>query len=54
MELFKDLSAEEKVKVIFIHANHSNPILNKKSKQYQEVYNKGFSVASERQVITFW
>ena len=31
MELFKDLSAEEKVKVIFIHANHSNPILNKRA-----------------------
>lgn len=53
MELFKDLSSKDKAKVIFIHANHSNPILYKKSKQYQEVYDKGFSVASEGQVITF-
>ena len=53
MELFKDFSPGDKAKVIFIHANHSNPILNPKSAAYRKVYQKGFSVASEGQVIVF-
>ena len=53
MELFKELSLEDKAKVIFIHANHSNPILNHNSKEYKEVFENGFRVASEGQVITF-
>ena len=53
MELFKDLSARDKSKVIFIHANHSNPILDPNSKEYKEVFNQGFSVAKEGQIIKF-
>ncbi len=46
MALFKELSPTEKVKVIFIHFNHTNPALNPNSEAYQEILKKGFKVAS--------
>ena len=46
MELFKDLSAEDKAKIHFIHFNHTNPLLNKNSKEYQEVIRRGFNIAN--------
>ena len=45
MNLFKNLTPEEKEKVHFIHFNHTNPVINQSSKQYQEVINNGFHVA---------
>ncbi len=46
MELFKGLPASEKEKVIFIHFNHTNPmILN--SDERNEVENLGYKVAFE-------
>lgn len=45
MELFKDLSKEDKEKVIFIHFNHTNPLLKKDSEAYQMVIDNGFRVA---------
>ncbi|PQB06051.1 pyrroloquinoline quinone biosynthesis protein PqqB [Aureitalea marina] len=45
MELFKGLSAEDKSKVNFIHFNHTNPVLNLNSIQYQTVLGNGFSIA---------
>ena len=45
--LFSDLSLTEKQKIWFIHFNHTNPLLDKSSKQYKEVKSKGFSVALE-------
>lgn len=53
MDLFEDLSPEDKAKVYFIHANHSNPILDKTSPEYKEVIDRGFNVAEEGQVFTF-
>lgn len=53
MELFKDLSAEDKAKVYFIHANHSNPILDPQSDEFREVIETGFNIAREGQVLTF-
>lgn len=53
MALFEDLSISDKSKVHFIHTNHTNPILNKKSKEYDEVLNRGFNVAYQGQVIAF-
>jgi len=46
MELFKDLSKEDKAKIHFIHFNHTNPLLNKNSKEYKEVIKKGFNIAN--------
>ncbi len=46
MELFKDLSEEDKAKIHFIHFNHTNPLLNKNSKEYQEVIRRGFNIAN--------
>jgi pyrroloquinoline quinone biosynthesis protein B len=45
MEKFKDLSAIEKSKIYFIHFNHTNPLLNTDSKQYETVIEKGFNIA---------
>ncbi len=46
MELFKDLSKEDKAKIHFIHFNHTNPLLNKNSKEYKEVIKRGFKIAN--------
>ena len=46
MELFKDLSQEDKAKIHFIHFNHTNPLLNKNSKEYKEVIKRGFNIAN--------
>ncbi len=46
-ELFKDLSLTEKQKIFFIHFNHTNPLIDKSSKEYKEVRSKGFNVAVE-------
>mgnify|MGYP000297355021 CR=1 FL=1 len=46
MELFKDLSKKDKAKIHFIHFNHTNPLLNKNSKEYKEVIKRGFNIAN--------
>ena len=47
VSLFNDLSLSEKQKIWFIHFNHTNPLIDKSSKEYKEVRSKGFNVASE-------
>jgi len=47
IELFKDLSSTEKQKIWFIHFNHTNPLIDKSSKEYKDVKSKGFNVAIE-------
>lgn len=51
MALFKDLPAAEKKKIYFIHFNHTNPVINKKSKQYRQVVQNGFNVAAVNMVF---
>lgn len=51
MSLFKDLPAAEKKKIYFIHFNHTNPVINKNSKQYRQVIENGFNVALMNDVI---
>lgn len=53
MDLLGKLSPENKAKVYFIHANHSNPILDKTSAAYKEVIDRGFNVAEQGQVFPF-
>lgn len=51
MNRFKDLPATEKKKIWFIHFNHTNPVINKKSKQYVQVLQNGFNVAEINNII---
>ena len=45
MNSFDLLSSEEKSKIIFIHFNHTNPLLDPKSNETKEVLAKGFKIA---------
>ena len=45
MQLLKDLSPEDRNKVIFIHFNHTNPLLNPDSEAAKQVKANGFQVA---------
>ena len=47
MELFDSIKEDEKNKIFFIHLNHTNPLLNKKSDEYKFVISKGYNVAEE-------
>ena len=51
LELLKDLPAREKAKVIFIHFNHTNPLIKKTAKERREVLRKGFRVADEGMIL---
>jgi pyrroloquinoline quinone biosynthesis protein B len=51
MTLFDGLPADEKKKIHFIHLNHTNPLLNKGSKQFKEVLSRGYNVAEFHQII---
>ena len=53
MELFSELSKTDKAKVHFIHANHTNPILDMNSPEYEEVSQAGFNVARQGQIFGF-
>lgn len=44
-ETFERLSKEDKDKIIFIHFNHTNPVLNPESEEAQLVIQKGFRIA---------
>ena len=45
MELFEALPEKEKQKIIFIHFNHTNPLLNENSEEARLVKSKGFRIA---------
>ncbi len=47
MALFEELSDEEKSRVIFIHMNHTNPLLQDGSPAQVDVESRGFRVAKE-------
>jgi pyrroloquinoline quinone biosynthesis protein B len=44
MKLFDNLPAKEKEKIMFIHFNHTNPLLNKQSEEAKLVKSKGFKI----------
>jgi pyrroloquinoline quinone biosynthesis protein B len=50
--IFDKLSNVEKKKIFFIHFNHTNPLLDKISKEYKEVKSKGFNVAFDGMKIS--
>jgi pyrroloquinoline quinone biosynthesis protein B len=45
MKLFEPLELSERQKVWFIHFNHTNPLLDPKSDQSQQVHSAGFNIA---------
>lgn len=47
MQLFSNLSTEEKSRIIFIHLNNTNPLLINDSDAHKLVLKKGFRIASE-------
>ena len=47
MKLFEVLGNEERVRVIFIHMNHTNPLLVDGSPEQAEVERRGFRFARE-------
>ena len=51
MRLFRDLDPVQKKKIVFIHFNHTNPLLQKNSPAQSEVKQAGFSVAAQGQRI---
>lgn len=45
LEQFQVLSPQERQKVVFIHFNHTNPIINSNSPEAQQVLEQGFQIA---------
>jgi pyrroloquinoline quinone biosynthesis protein B len=52
MELLDTLSPSEKKKVIFIHLNHTNFLLDPSSKAYKQVIKNGYKIAAQGQKLT--
>lgn len=51
IRLLKDLPASERAKIYFIHFNHTNPLMNKTSKERGEVLRQGFHIADEGLIL---
>lgn len=51
LQKFSVLSSAEKSKIVFIHFNHTNPLLKNKSAEKEKVKADGFGVAEERLLI---
>jgi len=45
LKRFKELDLQERNKVIFIHFNHTNPVIDITSKEAKNVLNEGFKIA---------
>jgi pyrroloquinoline quinone biosynthesis protein B len=51
IQLFSSLPASEKSKIIFIHFNHTNPLLKKQSAEKNNLVKQGFAAAEEGMII---
>jgi len=51
LQKFSSLSSAEKSKIVFIHFNHTNPLLKKESAEKKKVKADGFAVAEEGMII---
>ncbi len=51
IDLLKALSNEEKSKVIFIHFNHTNPLLQAGSDAQQRIHDLGYRIAEEGMIL---
>lgn len=52
MKKFDSLEREERSKVIFIHMNHTNPLLNPDSEATKKVLRKGYRIARFHDIFT--
>lgn len=52
LEKFASLSSEDRGKVIFIHFNHTNPVIDPKSQEARAVIQKGFNIATNGDVYS--
>ncbi len=50
-ETFKKMSKEDKEKIVFIHFNHTNPVLNPDSAEANQVLENGFRIGRRNQVF---
>ena len=46
LALFKDLDIKDRNKVIFIHFNHTNPVLNRESEEVKQVIDQGYKIGA--------
>ena len=53
MNLFSNLSKDDKNKIYFIHFNHTNPLLIDGSEAEKLVKQKGFNTAKQEMIISF-
>lgn len=51
MERFSTLSEYDKAKIIFIHLNHTNPLLNTESNAYKNTIKTGFQVGRDGMIL---
>jgi pyrroloquinoline quinone biosynthesis protein B len=51
LQRFSSLTSAERAKIIFIHFNHTNPLLREKSGEKVKVKAEGFGVAEEGMII---
>ena len=51
LEEFKDLDSRERKKIIFIHFNHTNPVLDLNSKEAKNILNQGFRIGKINDVF---
>jgi pyrroloquinoline quinone biosynthesis protein B len=51
LEKFKDLDKQEKNKVIFIHFNHTNPVIDQNSEEAKAVIDLGFRIGKNADVF---
>ncbi len=51
LEMFKELSKKEKNKIILIHFNHTNPVINPDSDETKNVLNQGFRIGKINDVF---
>lgn len=51
LDRFQQLTREERSKVIFIHFNHTNPVLKPESEEARKLTEQGFQIAKIREVL---
>ena len=51
IQRFSSLPSTEKSKIVFIHFNHTNPLLKKESVEKKKVKQDGFELAAEGMLI---
>ena len=51
IKIFKNESLNERKKINFIHLNHTNPLLNKNSSEYNNLIDQGFKISYKNDQI---